>query len=346
VQNLEKAVRSVGRHITPFYCKKPVEKGDYAFRIGPVALASPFILAPLAGYTDLPFRQLCRECGAGLCYSEMISCHGLVYGQRNTTTMLASTEAERPVAMQLFGSEPEIMGEAAAILSELPIDIIDINMGCPVKKVIKKGAGAALMKNMALAEQIISRVVAATKLPVTIKIRTGWNHSSIVAEDFARMAENAGVKAVAVHARTWTDGFSGDTDWQVVAAVKKAVTIPVIGNGDIRSHGEGIARMAATGCDGVMIGRAALGNPWIFRPQPGEPSLHRRLTTLGRHLELIKQHQPAEQMLAKIKNHAGKYFKSIPQGTGMRRRIYEARSYEALENLIRSLAEGNNPVKN
>jgi tRNA-dihydrouridine synthase B len=314
-----------------------VEKGNHSFKIGPAALANPFILAPLAGYTDLPFRQLCREHGAGLCYSEMISCHGLVYRQQNTLSMLASIEAERPVAMQLFGSDPAIMGEAAAILSEAPIDVIDINMGCPVKKVIKKGAGAALMKNMPLAEQIIRRVVAATPLPVTVKTRTGWNHSSIIAEDFARMAEAAGAKAVTIHARTWTDGFSGETDWRMVAAVKKAVAIPVIGNGDIRSYEEGLARIAATGCDGVMIGRAALGNPWIFRPQAGEPSLRRRLATLERHLELIKEYLPAEQVLAKTKNHAGKYFKGHPQGAAIRRRVYEAKSFESLCELVSSL---------
>jgi tRNA-dihydrouridine synthase B len=336
----------VGRHITLFYCKRPVEKANYSFRIGPAALSSPFILAPLAGYTDLPFRQLCREHGAGLCYSEMISCHGLVYRQQNTLSMLASIEAERPVAMQLFGSDPAMMGEAAAILSEAPIDVIDINMGCPVKKVIKKGAGAALMKNMPLAEQIIRRVVAATPLPVTVKIRTGWNHTSIVAVDFAKMAENAGAKAVALHARTWTDGFSGETDWRMVAAVKNAVAIPVIGNGDIHSYEEGLARMAATGCDGVMIGRAALGNPFIFRPQAGEPSLRRRLTTLGRHLELIVQFLPAEQVLAKTKNHAGKYFKGTPQGATMRRLIYEAKSFEALQELISSLQRQANAVSN
>jgi tRNA-dihydrouridine synthase B len=311
-----------------------VEKRQISFRIGSLILENPFILAPLAGYTDLPFRQLCREHGAGLCYSEMISCHGLVYQQKNTRILLASAEAERPVAMQLFGSDPAIMGEAAAILAEEPIDLIDINMGCPVKKVIKKGAGAALMKDMPLAARIIRRVVAATRLPVTVKIRTGWNHSTIVAEEFAKMAEDAGARAVAIHARTWTDGFSGDTDWRLVAAVKKAVTIPVIGNGDIRSYEEGLARMAATGCDGVMIGRAALGNPWVFGPQAGEPSLRRRLATLTRHLELVEQYQPAEQMLAKIKNHAAKYFKGHPGGATLRQEIFRQKSFPALQQLV------------
>jgi tRNA-dihydrouridine synthase B len=316
-----------------------VEKRQNAFRIGSLVLENPFILAPLAGYTDLPFRQLCREHGAGLCYSEMISCHGLAYHQKNTLALLASIEAERPVAMQLFGSDPEIMGEAAAILSEEPIDLIDINMGCPVKKVIKKGAGAALMKNIPLAEKIIRKVVASTPLPVTVKIRTGWNHSTIIAPAFAQMAEDAGACAVTVHARTWSDGFSGETDWQVVAKVKSSVTIPVIGNGDIHSYGEGLAKMAETGCDGIMIGRAALGNPWVFQHQAGEPSLHRRLGSLNRHLELISLHLPVEQVLAKTRNHAGKYFKGTPQSSSMRRKIYEARSFAELRKLVQELIE-------
>jgi tRNA-dihydrouridine synthase B len=323
-----------------------VEKREKSFRIGTLVLENPFILAPLAGYTDLPFRQLCREHGAGLCYSEMISCHGLSFRQRNTFLLTATVAAERPVAMQLFGSDPEIMGEAAAILSELDIDLIDLNMGCPVKKVIKKEAGAALMRNPALAEKIIRRVVANTSLPVTVKTRTGWNHTSIIAEEFARMVEGAGASAITIHGRTWTDGFSGPVDRGTIARVKRAVGIPVIGNGDIHSHEEGIALMRETGCDGVMIGRAALGNPWIFKPQGGEPSLRRRLAGLARHLELIERWLPAEQMLGKIKNHAGKYFKGTPQGATLRRQIYEMESFEALQEMISSLQRQTNAVSN
>ena len=316
-----------------------MEKRKEPFRIGALLLENPFILAPLAGYTDIPFRLLCREHGAGLCYSEMISCHGLTFQQRSTFLLTRTAAAERPVAMQLFGSEPEVMGEAAAILSELPIDLIDINMGCPVKKVIKKGAGAALMKNPALAEKIIGRVVANTPLPVTVKTRTGWNHTAIVAEELARMAEGAGASGIIIHGRTWTDGFSGSVDRGAIARVKRAVGIPVIGNGGITSYEEGLALMNETGCDGVMIGRAALGNPWIFRPQGGEPSMRRRLAGLSRHLELIAQYLPPEEVLAKTKNHAGKYFRGAPQGAGMRRMIYEAKSFVALQELIRSLQQ-------
>ena len=314
-----------------------MQKTQNSLQIGALLLENPFILAPLAGYTDLPFRRLCREYGAGLCYSEMISSHGLVYRQQNTLALLASEKAERPVAMQLFGSDPEIMAEAAAVISEQPVDLIDINMGCPVKKVIKKGAGAALMKDPRRAAAIISKVVARTHLPVSVKIRTGWNHTSIIAADFARMAEEAGAQAVAVHARTWTDGFSGETDWQEVGRVKQAVNIPVIGNGDISSFQDGLARQQECGCDAVMIGRAALGNPWVFQPTGGPPSLHRRLTALRRHLELITRYQDPDRVLAKTKNHAGKYFKGHPRARAIRQRVYEVRSFGELQELVQSL---------
>jgi len=313
-------------------------------QIAGLKLDSPFILAPLAGYTDLAFRLLCREYGAGLCYSEMISCHGLAFRQPKTLQMTASVAAERPVAMQLFGSEPEVMGEAAAILSEQPIDIIDINMGCPVRKVIKKGAGAALMKNPALAAEIIRRVRANTTLPVTVKIRTGWNHQSIVAPEFAKMAEQAGANAVTLHARTWTDGFSGQTDWRVLSATKQAVSIPIIGNGDIMSYADGEEMMRQTGCDGVMIGRAALGRPWIFRPEIApQPSLNYRLQALERHLELVSIHHAAES-LGKIKNHAAKYFKGVPGGTALRQKIMTTTSFTELRGMIQGLAKPDRPI--
>ena len=306
-------------------------------KTGSIPLENPFVLAPLAGYTDLPFRLLCREYGAGLVYSEMISCHGLVYGQQNTLKMLQTVEQERPVSFQLFGSDPDIMAEAAAILSDLPIDLIDINMGCPVRKVIRKGAGSALMKTPKLAEEIIRRVCGQSKIPVTVKIRSGWNHQSLTAPEFARMAEDAGAAAVAVHGRTWSDGFSGKADWNVIKSVKETVSIPVIGNGDILSYGDGLKMMEETGCDGVMIGRGAMGRPWIFNPEQPEPSLTLRLTALKRHLELISDHRSTEFGLAAIKNHAGRYFKGMPHGAAIRHRIYQTDSFEELQQLIDSL---------
>jgi len=306
-------------------------------QIGPLHLTTPFILAPLAGFTDLAFRRLCREYGAALCYSEMISCHGLVYGQKKTQAMLRTTPEERPVALQLFGNDPEIMGEAAALISACPVDQIDINMGCPVKKVIKRGAGAALLQHPGLARQIIRKICENSTLPVTIKIRSGWNRDNIIAEDFAKMAEDAGVQAIAIHARTWSQGFSGSADWQIITRVKKAVAIPVIGNGDILTHDDGLAMMAATGCDGVMIGRGALANPWIFQPADRPVTMSARLAALKRHLELIAIHDHVDRALAKTKNHAGRYFKSLPGAAGIRRRIYDTKSFTELQDLINKL---------
>lgn len=321
-----------------------IDRHPFTMQINTLKLDTPFILAPLAGYTDLAFRILCRQYGAGLCYSEMISCHGLVYQQANTLAMIRTVPEERPVAFQLFGSDPEVMGEAAAILSEQPIDLIDINMGCPVRKVTKRGAGAALMREPALADRIIRRVVACSKVPVTVKIRSGWDHHSIVATDFARMAEEAGAQAIAVHARTWSDGFSGKPDWQVISSVKKAVSIPVIGNGDITSHAGGLAMINETGCDGVMIGRGALGAPWIFQDTgDGEPSLSLRFEALQKHLELIRRHHAPERILAKTKNHAGRYFKGVSGGASIRQRIYRTSTFQELQELTIPLSRINSP---
>ena len=308
-------------------------------QIGTLELSSPFILAPLAGYTDLPFRLLCREHGAGLVYSEMISCHGLVYQQRNTLEMLDTVAEERPVAMQLFGAEPEIMGKAAACLSQLPIDLIDINMGCPVRKVIKKGAGCALMRQPKLAERVIRQVRANTDLPVTVKIRLGWNHQEINGPEFAKMAEGAGAAAIIVHGRTWSDGFGGIADRAGIARVKAAITVPVIGNGDILSYRDGLAMMAETGCDAVMIGRGALGNPFIFSPEGSPGNLAAILPSLTRHLDLIERFCRPEHVLARTKNQAGRYFKGHPGSSEIRKRIYAAANFAELRLVIQQLDE-------
>jgi len=304
--------------------------------IGAIQPDSAFFLAPLAGYSDLPFRLLCRQFGAGICFSEMISCNGLVYGQKNTLALLASTSEERPVGMQLFGNEPEIMAEAAAIVSSYPIDLIDINMGCPVKKVIKRGAGAALMNAPRLARDIIAAVRRATTKAVTVKIRTGWDHRSINACEIARMAEGNGADAVTVHGRTWSDGFSGSVDLPTIAEVKKAVSIPVIGNGDIHSHADGLAMMAKTGCDAVMIGRGALGAPWIFGNE-SEVSECGRARALARHLELIVTFSAGSYPLARVKNHAGRYFKGSRDAASIRKQIYSAASFTDLHSYVSKL---------
>lgn len=299
--------------------------------------SSPYVLAPLAGYTDLPFRLLCREYGAGYCVSEMISCHGLCYKQQKTINMLATVAEERPVAFQLFGADPALMGESAAILTSFAPDMIDLNMGCPVRKVTKRGAGAALMANPALAQAIIQQVVANTNVPVTVKFRAGPDSKNINAVEFARMAQAAGAAALCVHGRTWSQGFTGTADWQIIERVKNSVTIPVIGNGDILSYDDGRAMMQQTGCDGVMIGRGALGNPWVFTPEGRPDSLAKIFVAVHRHLELMERFLPTEKMLGSIKNHLGRYFKGLHGSASLRRAIYDCSSFAELKSRLHAL---------
>lgn len=303
-------------------------------RIGPITLDNPFILAPLAGYTDIAFRLLCREQGAALCYSEMISCHGLAYGQKKTLELLKTVQNERPVAFQIFGHDPHIMGAAAAILDTHPIDIIDINMGCPVRKVTKKGSGAALMKDFALAEEIIKKVCKNTRLPVTVKFRSGWNSESLVAADFAMMVQDAGASAVTVHARTWAQGFGGKADRNIISQVKQSVSIPVIGNGDILTYQDGLDMMDETGCDAIMIGRGALGNPWVFNEQNRPRTFAGRRQVILRHLELTKKNLPERKLLFRIKNHTGRYLTGLPGASRMRKKIAEAVTLDEIVQVI------------
>lgn len=303
-------------------------------QIGSCKIDNPFILAPLAGYTDLPFRLLCKEFGAGLTVSEMISCHGLVHQQYNTLLMLKSVQEERPVSFQLFGSEPDIMAEGAEIMASLKPDMIDINMGCPVRKVTKKGAGAALMTTPHIAEEIISKVVSRVQLPVTVKFRSGKNQNNISAVEFAKMAEGAGATAVTVHARTWAQAFSGVIDPSVITDVVNNVQIPVIGNGDVLSLDDGYSLMEDTGCQGVMIGRAALGNPWVFSKN-GRPADYRHIMDgARRHLTLMQKHLPADRVLGYIKNHISRYFKGLKGASNFRKLIFEAPSAEAINVML------------
>ncbi len=295
---------------------------------------NPYVLAPLAGYTDLAFRLLCRERGAGLCFSEMISCHGLVYEQKNTRLLLQTTTNDRPLGIQLFGSNPEVMAEAASRINVQEADCIDINMGCPVRKVIKKGAGAALMKDIRLAEDIINQVVRHTTLPVTVKFRSGWNNEHIIAPEFAQMAESAGASAVTIHARTWAQAFGGKADWQIIARVKGSVSIPVIGNGDILCYEDGEKMRSETGCDGVMIGRGALGNPWVFSQQGRPDSLKKRLPVILRHLELVEEHLEAEKILFRVKNHIGRCLGGLPGASRMRQEIMILKDLNSLKTLL------------
>ncbi len=307
--------------------------------IANLVIPSPFILAPLAGYTDLPFRLLCKEFGAGLCVSEMISCHGLCFRQPKTLAMLISSPEEHPVSFQLFGADPDIMGEAAAILSSFHPDLIDINMGCPVKKVTKRGAGAALMSNPALAERIIGKVLRNSTVPVTVKIRSGVSANELNGEEFARMAETAGAAAITVHGRTWAQGFTGRSDREIIARIKRTLSIPVIGNGDILSYQDGLAMLAETGCDAVMIGRGALGDPWVFTEEGRPTDLPGILAGAVRHMALMAQFLNTEQLLGTIKNHIGRYFKHLPGSANLRKTVYESPTFPHLKDCLSDLRD-------
>ena len=325
-----------------FHSYKPTRDNEPAmtFPLGAISIKTPFILAPMAGCTDLPFRLLCKEYGAGLCYSEMIDCHGLISQEPECLGLLRTTAAEQPVAMQLYGSDPDAMGEAAAILAEQPIACIDINLGCPMEKVVQTGAGAALMKNPRLAEKIIRAVRNNSTKPVTIKIRSGWNQHTITAPEIAKIAEGAGAEAIAIHARTWADGFTGSIDHEIIQQVMKSVSIPVFANGDITTHEQGLALMKKIGCAGVMIGRAALGAPWIFSGTVNQhPSLAYRIKALLRHLELAETHLAPEPSLSKIRNHAWKYFRGATNGPALRKQIDATTTYPELRAFIDKLAE-------
>ena len=263
--------------------------------IGGLVLANPVILAPMAGVTDLPFRLLCKESGCGLVVSEMISDNALLFDNDRTLEMLRMEPAERPVAMQIFGSNPELMAQAAQKVEAAGADIIDINMGCPAPKIVKNGEGSALMRKPELAQRILRAVVAAVQVPVTVKIRKGWSEQEVNAVELALLAEEAGVAAVAVHGRTREQFYEGKADWQIIREVKEALSIPVIGNGDIWSPADAARMLEQTGCDGIMVGRGCQGNPWLFRDilaylqtgvVPPAPSLEERRRFILRHLDI------------------------------------------------------------
>ena len=301
--------------------------------------SNPLVLAPMAGITDLPFRIICRELGAGLVFSEMVSAEALIRNQGKTFTLLRSDPAEKPVAFQIFGSRPASMAAAARILSQRPLDCIDINMGCPVPKVLKSGSGSALLRDLTLAREIMDAVVEASAVPVTVKIRLGWDGNSIIALDLARAAEAAGVAAITVHGRTRTQGFSGRADWSMIKAVKDAVGIPVIGNGDVRSGPDAGKMRDETGCDGIMIGRACQGNPWIFREAkqfletgalPAPPAPQEKEETIHRHLREIVALRGEQVGVREMRKHLCWYSKGLPGGAEFRTRVNQLSTVDAV----------------
>ena len=315
-------------------------------KIGNLEIQNPLALGPMAGVTDLPFRLLCKEQGAGLLCMEMVSAKGIMYNNKNTKFLLTIDERERPVSLQLFGSDPDIISEQAKRIEELPFDILDINMGCPVPKIVNNGDGSALMKNPLLAGEIIEKTARAIQKPVTVKIRKGFDEEHINAVEMAHIAQESGAAAIAVHGRTREQYYSGKADWEIIRKVKEAVKIPVIGNGDVWTPQDAIDMRKQTGCDGVMIGRGAQGNPWIFKQilhyeQTGEllekPSPQEVTEMILRHAKMQMEFKGEYIGMREIRKHATWYTAGYKNSAKLRGKINETETYEELKELLSHL---------
>ena len=314
-------------------------------KIGNVELENNLILAPMAGVTDLPFRLLSKEQGCGLMYTEMVSAKAILYKNRNTGPLMEVRPEEEPVALQLFGSDPEIVSDIAAQVEDGPYAFIDINMGCPVPKIVNNGEGSALMKNPKLGEEILTALVKKVKKPVTVKFRKGFDDDHINAVEIARIAESCGVSAVAVHGRTRAQFYSGKADWDIIRQVKEAVKIPVIGNGDIFTPEDAKRMLYETGCDGLMIARGAKGNPWIFSRtlhylETGEllgpPDKEELKETILRHAQLQIQFKGEYLGLCEMRKHLSWYTVGLPHSSSLRNDVNQTETWEDFYNLIQS----------
>ena len=312
-------------------------------QIGNIKLDAPLVLAPMAGITDLPFRVICRRLGCGMTVSEMVSAKGLLYKNVKTTEMLRIEDSERPTAIQLFGSVPAELAEAAQMVEASGADIIDFNMGCPVPKIVNNGEGSALMKNPQLAYEVLAAMVAAVKIPVTVKFRAGWDDKHRNAVEIALAAERAGVAAVAVHGRTRQQFYEGKADWSIIREVKQAVKVPVFGNGDIFTVADGLRMLAETGVDGLMIGRGADGNPWLFQqlkaalagePVPEAPTLDARLDLAAEHLDMLIDFKGEHISVKEMRRHISAYLKGLPHAAEFRGRFHKVDTREEFWQLL------------
>ena len=314
-------------------------------QIGNLKIDTPILLAPMAGVTDYSFRILCKEMGAGVVYSEFVSAHGIIRKNEKTLDMIHFTEMERPIGIQIFGDSPEVMAKAARVVTDkFQPDIIDINYGCPVPKITKKGAGSAALKDLCLMDDITTAVVESVPdLPVTVKMRAGWDMSNIVAIEAGPRLEKVGVKAIALHPRTTKQSYKGSANWNLIKELKQTVSIPVIGNGDIKKPEDVVRMFDETGCDAVMVARAALGNPWFFKQAtalllgaslPPIPNTHERIDMCKRHLELLLESRGEHIGTNLMRKQFGWYIKNFPGASSLRQSLVLAKDKEAMEKLL------------
>ena len=323
--------------------------------IGNVKIANKIVLAPMAGICNSAFRRICKEMGCGLIYAEMVSDKAIFYNNQKTIDMLYMTEEERPIVQQIFGSDKESFVAAAKYIYEnMKPDIIDINMGCPVPKVaVRAQAGSALLKNPAKIYDIVKAVVEAVPIPVTVKIRSGWDNNSINAVEVAKTIEKAGASAICVHPRTRSQGYSGKADWSVIKAVKEAVSIPVIGNGDVKNPEDVVRMLDETSCDAVMIGRGILGNPWLIKnainllegKEIEEVSPLDRVDMCLKHLENLKEVKNEKTACLEIRNHIGWYFKGIKDANVVKNKIYQTSNIHDIIVILNEFKEGLNGTR-
>ena len=323
---------------------------DMMWKIGQVEIENPFVLAPMAGVTDLPFRRLCKEQGAGLLCTEMVSAKAISFHNKNTADLMEIDPSEHPVSLQLFGSEPELMAEVAKSIEDQPFDILDINMGCPVPKVVNNGEGSALLKNPELIRKIVTAVSGAVKKPVTAKMRIGFEGFPVDPVEIAKIMEDSGAAAIAVHGRTRQQYYSGHADWDTIRRIKEAVSVPVIGNGDVDSPEKAEALLKETGCDAVMIGRAVRGNPWIFREMNhyfstgeklGRPSAEEIREVILRHARWQIEKKGEFTGIREMRKHVAWYTAGMRHSAGLRRESNLISSYQELEVLLDRMTEQN-----